>query len=75
MGSGPESVEPSHSVFSVRIHRCADCLTQVFLKRTEGSGSGQEERRLETNIATPKLSDTQGGARPQPPAKACGEGT
>lgn len=63
-------MQPSHTVFSVRIYRFADCLAEVFLKRTEGSGSGQEERRLETNTAIPKLSDSQGGARPQPPVKS-----
>lgn len=41
------------------------------LKRTEVSGSGQEERRLRTNTAIPKLSDIQDWSRSSLQSKAC----
>lgn len=64
-------------VFSVRIYGFADCLVQVFqkpLRRTEVSGSGQEEKRLKTNTAMPKWSDIQGQARPNLKSKVCSGG-
>ena len=66
----------SYGLFYKNIQTCRLFSTNLpeitaSLKRTEVSGSGQEERRLRTNTAIPKLSDVQDWSRPSLQSKAC----
>lgn len=60
----PSQYVTIYMVFFVKIYGFAQDFQKPLLKRTEVSGSGQEEKRLKTNTAMPKQSDIQGQARP-----------